>query len=163
RCRRRGGGGACRWTWNADLLVDPERIAIEERRKSQGACREGVMRTKDEERWFEAERIAYEAKYLAAADPRGQSGFGRDECDWIRFRRPIAAAINKDGTFLDIGCANGLLMESLVRWAGEAGHVLEPYGIDISEKLAGLARQRLPQWSDRISVGNALYWNPHHQ
>ncbi len=27
----------------------------------------------------------------------------------------------KDGTFLDLGCANGLLMESVQEWAGERG------------------------------------------
>ena len=67
---------------------------------------------------------------------------------------------SRDGSFLDIGCANGLLMESVVQWAGKDGHCLEPYGLDISEKLAELARQRLPRWRDRILVGNALLWEP---
>jgi hypothetical protein len=51
-------------------------------------------------------------------------------------------------------------MESVVEWAGEKGHVIEPYGLEISEKLANLARQRLPDWRDRIFVGNALFWDP---
>jgi 2-polyprenyl-3-methyl-5-hydroxy-6-metoxy-1,4-benzoquinol methylase len=30
------------------------------------------------------------------------------------------AAIERDGTFLDVGCATGFLMESVHRWAKEA-------------------------------------------
>ena len=118
------------------------------------------MLTPAEERFFVEEQALHEAKYLAGTNPRQQSGFGRDERDWERFRRPVARAIESDGSFLDIGCANGLLMESVVAWAREDGHVVEPYGLDISEKLVALARQRLPQWRERIFVGNALSWEP---
>jgi hypothetical protein len=31
---------------------------------------------------------------------------------------------------------------------------------DFSEKLAGLARERLPHWRERIFTGNALVWEP---
>jgi SAM-dependent methyltransferase len=118
------------------------------------------MPTSDEIRFFEDEWALHERMYLAGTNPRQQSGFGRDERDWERFRQPVIAPVQKDGTFLDIGCANGLLMESVVRWAREDGYHLEPYGLDISPKLADLARQRLPEWRDRIFVGNALFWNP---
>jgi hypothetical protein len=37
---------------------------------------------------------------------------------------------------------------------------VEPFGLDISDKLAELARRRLPHWRDRIFVGNALLWEP---
>jgi hypothetical protein len=37
---------------------------------------------------------------------------------------------------------------------------LEPYGVDISAALAGLARTRCPQWADRIWTANALHWRP---
>jgi len=37
---------------------------------------------------------------------------------------------------------------------------VEPYGVDISPALAELARQRLPQWADRIWIGNAVDWQP---
>jgi SAM-dependent methyltransferase len=118
------------------------------------------MLTPAEERFFAEELAFHEAKYLAGTNPRQQSGFGRDEGDWERFRRPILAAIESDGSFLDIGCANGLLMESVVRWGREDGHVIEPYGLDISERLVELARDRLPAWRERIFVGNALFWEP---
>jgi SAM-dependent methyltransferase len=116
--------------------------------------------TAAEKRFFVESLALDEAKYLAGSNPRQQSGFGRDERDWERFRRPIVVPIERDGSFLDIGCANGLLMESVVTWARKAGHVVEPYGLDISEKLAELARQRLPHWRERIFVGNALFWEP---
>lgn len=119
----------------------------------------GPMANEDE-RFFEEERARLEAAYLAGTNPRQQSGFGRDARDWERFRRPVVAPIEKDGTFLDVGCANGLLMECVARWAAEDGHAVEPYGLDLSEKLAELARRRLPAWRDRIYIGNALYWEP---
>lgn len=118
------------------------------------------MLTEAERRFFDEQQARLEAAYLAGTNPRQQSGFGRDARDWERFRRPVVAPIERDGTFLDIGCANGLLMESVVAWALEGGHVVEPYGLDISEKLADLARQRLPRWRERIFVGNALLWEP---
>lgn len=75
-------------------------------------------------------------------------------------RRPIAAAIHRDGTFLDVGCANGLLMETLTAWTMEDGHNIELYGLDYSERITPLARQRLPQWADRIFAGNVIDWLP---
>jgi SAM-dependent methyltransferase len=116
--------------------------------------------TNAEKRFFDEEQARHEAKYLAGTNPREQSGFGRDERDWERFRRPVVAPIETDGSFLDIGCANGLLMESIVAWAREDGRVVQPYGLDISDKLAKVARQRLPQWRERIFVGNAFLWDP---
>jgi SAM-dependent methyltransferase len=118
------------------------------------------MLTQTEEEFFAQGQALHEAKYLAGTNPRQQAGFGRDASDWERFRRPVMAPIHKDGSFLDIGCANGLLMESVFDWACEDGHCVEPFGLDISEKLAELAQRRLPQWRDRIFVGNALVWEP---
>src|SRR5205823_131548 len=52
---------------------------------------------------------------------------------------------------------NGLLMESVVAWAD---HPVEPYGVDLGPGLVALARTRLPQWADRIEVGNAIDYRP---
>lgn len=106
--------------------------------------------------------ILLEESYLAAETVYGGSGFGGDAAHWRMARGPIADSIHKSGTFLDIGCANGLLMESVVSWAAEKDHQIEPYGMDISAPLANVARQRLPQWADRIFVGNVLNWEPPH-
>ncbi|MDQ4128380.1 MAG: class I SAM-dependent methyltransferase [Actinomycetota bacterium] len=101
-----------------------------------------------------------EASYLEACDPRDQSGFQGHEARWERARRPIVSAVDRDGTFLDVGCANGLLMESLTAWAGEDGYRIEPYGLDLIGSLSELARSRLPHWADRIFTGNVMDWQP---
>jgi hypothetical protein len=124
------------------------------------AARTPPALTSVDEQFFTEEQARHEAAYLAGTNPRQQSGFGRDARDWERFRRVVVAPIDRDASFLDIGCANGLLMESVVEWARENGHVVEPSGLEISDKLANLARQRLPHWRDRIFVGNALFWDP---
>jgi hypothetical protein len=98
--------------------------------------------------------------YLAAADPRGQSGSSSTPAEWESARRFIFAAIDRDGTFLDVGCANGHLMECAARWLTEEGHRIEPYGLEIVPELAALARRRLPAWQDRIFLGNAMDWVP---
>lgn len=116
--------------------------------------------TPDEIRFFAETMARLEAKYLLGTNARTQSGFSRSREDWERYRRVVTAPIDKDGAFLDIGCANGLLMESVAKWAAEDGRTIEPYGVDISAKLAELARARLPQWRDRIFTGNALVWTP---
>ena len=126
--------------------------------RSDGPADSPLLRTERE--FFAREQELHETKYLAGTNPRQQSGFGRDAHDWERFRRAVVAPIDRDGSFLDVGCANGLLMESVAAWALEDGHRVEPFGLDISEKLAALARRRLPQWRDRVFVGNALFWEP---
>ena len=103
-------------------------------------------------------RALLERAYLEADDPRGGSGFRGDGSRWERARRPIVSAIDRDGVFLDAGCANGLLMESLVEWAREFGLRIEPYGLELIGSLAVLARRRLPQWADRVFVGNIMDW-----
>jgi SAM-dependent methyltransferase len=110
-----------------------------------------------DDEWFDGMRAIFDAAYLAETSPRGQSGFGGDEARWEAGRQPIAKAIDRDGTFLDIGCANGHLLECVVRWSP---HRVEPYGLDFAPAVARLARERLPQWADRIFVGNALTWDP---
>jgi hypothetical protein len=57
--------------------------------------------------------------YLTATDPRGQSGSSSTAAEWEAARRFIFAAVNRDGTFLDVGCANGHLMECAVAWLAE--------------------------------------------
>jgi hypothetical protein len=84
------------------------------------------MRTAADDEFFAEERSRHERAYLA--NPRRQSGFGRDAHDWERFRCVGAAPIETDASFLDIGCANGLLMESIVNGHG---HVVDPYGLEI--------------------------------
>jgi SAM-dependent methyltransferase len=99
----------------------------------------------------------FDSAYLAGTDPRAQSGFHGSAERWEAARRGIVEAVDADGTFLDVGCANGLLMESVVAWSP---FVLEPYGIDFAPGLVELARRRLPQWADRIWHADVRSWEP---
>jgi 2-polyprenyl-3-methyl-5-hydroxy-6-metoxy-1,4-benzoquinol methylase len=117
-------------------------------------------RTLDEHEFYADNQRTLEPAYLRGTTPRQASGFGGDAREWEQARRHITEGIAGDGTFLDVGCANGLLMESVAAWCAERGLAIEPYGVDISPALAELARRRLPQWADRIWVGNAVNWRP---
>jgi SAM-dependent methyltransferase len=111
----------------------------------------------DEAGWHREMRGLVEPAYLAAGMPWEQSGKSGSAEDWEWSRSHIADAIDRDGTFLDVGCANGYLIECLPQWTS---FDVEPYGLDISAELVALARQRLPEWHDRFWVGNALSWEP---
>jgi SAM-dependent methyltransferase len=99
----------------------------------------------------------FEQAYLAGDDPRAQSGFRGSPERWEAARRAIVEAIDRPGTFLDVGCANGLLIESVAEWSP---FPVEPYGVDFAPGLVDLARRRLPHWTERIWVGDARMWEP---
>lgn len=99
----------------------------------------------------------FEQAYLGTDDPRAQSGFRGSADRWEAARRPIVEALDCSGTFLDVGCANGLLMESVAGWSE---FEIEPYGLDFAPGLVELARARLPHWTGRIWLGDAASWTP---
>lgn len=110
--------------------------------------------------WYDrTEEVLIDA-YLASDDPRAQSGKGGDETDWRWARELILDVFPREAAFLDVGCANGYLMESVHQWGAERGIHVEPFGLDISWRIASLARRRLPHWADRIFVGNVIAWEP---
>ena len=113
--------------------------------------------------WHEINSIYFTSLYLSTDNPRAQSGHGGDEFHYTFAHLPIMEAIYKNGTFLDIGCANGYLMEMLYKWGNAIGFDLQMYGVEISEGLLELAKNRLPQWHDRFYLGNAFYWKPEHK
>ncbi|MDI6740610.1 MAG: class I SAM-dependent methyltransferase [Candidatus Edwardsbacteria bacterium] len=107
------------------------------------------------------EKVQYlERSYLAYDEPWRQSGFSGPEDRWDACRKPVAECMDKAGAFLDIGCANGYLLESVMHWKKEAGIEIAPYGLDAGGKLVALARQRLPQFADNFFAGNAWDWEP---
>jgi hypothetical protein len=112
----------------------------------------------DDEGWHAAMAQLVVPAYLASETAEGGSGSSRDPAGWERARSLLADAVRPGHTFLDVGCANGHLMDSMAAWAD-----VEPYGLEISPELAELARRRLPRWADRIWVGNALDWSPPHR
>jgi SAM-dependent methyltransferase len=143
------------------MSVDPIQYAINRAYRfcanQQQALDEGRI---TEAEWFEIHEQFFTAHYLAADNPRAQSGHGGDEARYRYTRMMVLEAIHRDGTFLDVGCANGYLIESLHRWLAGSGLNVTFYGLDISEGLLALARRRLPQWQDRFTLGNALTWAP---
>lgn len=114
----------------------------------------------DEDGWYRRLHALCIPAYLAAENPRAQSGQSGDEAGWEHARSLVVEAIDGDGAFLDIGCASGHLMETARVWTAARGFALEPYGMDIAPEMVELARARLPQWADRIWLGNALDWEP---
>jgi SAM-dependent methyltransferase len=101
-----------------------------------------------------------EESYLSVDDPIRQSGFGGGPERWRTERAVILEAVDQDGDFLDVGCANGHLLECLVTWAAERGFALTPYGVDFGPRLIELAKQRLPQYASHFWVANAWDWRP---
>ncbi len=113
--------------------------------------------------YYERVRALLEDSYVAADERRdvlGGSGSSGDMTSWEAKRRVIARAFDRDGTWLDVGCANGLLMETLTAWVAEDGHRIEPYGLDLSDRIADRARKRLPHWASRIWSGNVMTFEP---
>src|ERR1051326_7701701 len=90
----------------------------------------------DEAGWYREVAAVITPAYLAGHNPRAQSGHSGDDAHWEQARSLIADAVHHDGTFLDVGCASGYLMECLERWARDRGHAIQPHGLDIAPELA---------------------------
>jgi SAM-dependent methyltransferase len=110
--------------------------------------------------FFNNIRRTLENAYLAHSEPWRQSGMSGPQERWNRLRKPIADCIDRSGSFLDIGCANGYLLECILRWTAERELKIEPYGVDISERLLALAKTRLPLHKDHFYHANACFWKP---
>lgn len=120
----------------------------------------GSYRSLDDATYYADNLRTLQRAYLRAGTPQQGSGFGGDERAWRQARHHITEGITASGSFLDVGCANGLLMESVAAWCAERGLAVEPYGVDLAPGLAELASRRLPQWAERIWTGNAIDWVP---
>jgi hypothetical protein len=142
--------------------MDPRVEALKERawRETAAIDAELAAGRVDEAGWHAAMAALVAPAYLAGSSPYAQAGHSGDAASWEASRGFIARAIHRSGTFLDAGCASGILMESVVRWGRHNGHDIEPFGVEIVPALAELARRRLPRWADRIAVGNIRAWRP---
>ena len=119
------------------------------------------MTNRSRNKFFAELRAATSEYYLAEPNnPYRQSGRSSGAERWELTRRCIADAVDADGEFLDVGCANGLLQESLMAWTSERGIAIVPHGIDFVPELIILARVRLPAWADNFEAANAFYWIP---
>lgn len=110
--------------------------------------------------FFAVARAAVAEHYLAEpGNPYRESGSTSGAERWTR-RKRIVDAVHASGDFMDVGCANGLLLESLIAWAHERGFTLRPHGIDFVPELVALAQQRHPAHRDSFAVANAFDWSP---
>ena len=115
----------------------------------------------DRAAWFEENRRRLAEFYLAdPGNPYRQSGRSAGADRWFETRRCLVEAIDRDGDYLDIGCANGLLLESLIDWLGPDGPAIVPHGIDFIPELIELSRQRFPDHSGNFAVANVWDWEP---
>lgn len=117
----------------------------------------------DLQNWFAEVKQALETAYIAASTPWQQSGKSGTFEDWTRLRLPNLAPVHNSGMYLDIGCANGYLLECLSTWAGLKGIEILPYGLDFSARLIDLARNRFAAHASNFYVGNLWYWQPPHR
>jgi len=113
-----------------------------------------------DEQFFDETVHLLETAYLDErnTNPMQGSGFGGTEEAWHAGRAHLCGAVTRPGSFLDVGCANGYLLECLVQWSGERGVALDPFGVDLSARMVDDARRRLPRWAHHFMSGNSLDW-----
>lgn len=80
-----------------------------------------------------------------------RSGIDGDEITWKRCREVYLEAIDKNGSILDVGCANAYLLYSLMKWSK---HKLIPYGIDLAPELIEEAKKMLPNYKEHFFVAD---------
>jgi SAM-dependent methyltransferase len=111
--------------------------------------------------WFASLKEELETAYIRNTKAWEQSGYYGPEELWTAARKPVADCIESSGSFLDIGCANGYLLECTLKWTSEKNLEITPYGLDISEKLIEMAKERLPEYAGNFYSGNCWDWeNP---
>jgi hypothetical protein len=125
------------------------------------AASEALARgTLTQDEWHRVVTDALAEAYLAENDPRWQSGFDGDPELWREARAFMLDAVPHSGSFLDVGAANGHLIECLALWARDRGIQLNVFGLELNPELATEARRRLPALADQIYTGNVVDWRP---
>lgn len=115
----------------------------------------------DREAYFANLKATLAASYLAdPGNPYQQSGRSSGAARWEETRRPLAYAVEREGDYLDVGCANGLMLETTMAWCEERGLTIRPHGVDYIPELVELARIRLPAHASSLHVANAWSWVP---
>ena len=101
-----------------------------------------------------------DAYVSGGAGPRGSGSGDGSEGEWRAKRQHLAIPMNASGSWLDVGCANGHLLETLPAWASERGVVIAPHGLELVPEIADLARSLHPSLADRIWTGSVMTWMP---
>jgi hypothetical protein len=115
----------------------------------------------DLDAWDARTRELLEAAYIEAGDgPRGSGSGHASVGDWRAKRQHLSAPMDRDGSWLDVGCANGFLMATLPSWCAERDVNIEPYGLELLPRVADLARALQPELVGRIWTGSVMQWTP---
>ena len=111
--------------------------------------------------WDRRTAALLEEAYVAAgAGPGGSGSRDVSEGAWRAKRQHLAVPMDRDGTWLDVGCANGHLLVTLPAWAAERGVTIVPHGLELMPRVADLARATHPELAARIWTGSAMSWTP---
>jgi hypothetical protein len=111
--------------------------------------------------WDRRTAALLEDAYVAAgAGPGGSGSRDPSEGAWRAKRQHLAVPMDEDGTWLDIGCANGHLLITLPTWAAERGVTVEPHGLELLPRVAELARSLHPRLAGSIWTGSVMSWAP---
>lgn len=115
----------------------------------------------DLEAWDARTRELLETAYVEAGDgPRGSGSGHFSVGDWRAKRQHLAVPMDRGGSWLDVGCANGFLMATLPAWCAERDVTIEPFGLELLPKVADLARALHPDLAERIWTGSVMQWSP---
>jgi hypothetical protein len=116
---------------------------------------------------FDAVRSAIAENYLAdPSNPYLQSGTTSGAARWTQTRHCIVDAVHRDGDFMDVGCANGLLLQDLIEWAAERGFSLRPHGINFVQSSSSsravdlLITRALLKWRTRFTAASSVRFRP---
>lgn len=111
--------------------------------------------------WDRRTAAQLEDAYVSAgAGPCGSGSTDPSEGGWRAKRQHLAVPMDTDGTWLDVGCANGHLLATLPAWAAERGITIEPHGLELLPRLADLARALHPHLAHSIWTGSVMSWPP---
>lgn len=113
-----------------------------------------------QEAWAAQTREQLERAYLEAQTGPGGAGCSYGEDGWATARHPLLNGFASSGPWLDVGCANGYLLQTLPEWAREYGLNVEPHGLELIPTVAELARAGLPHLRNRIWTGDVMRWEP---
>jgi hypothetical protein len=118
----------------------------------------------DLDAWDARTRELLEESYVTAGDGPVGAGSRRSSVgDWRAKRQHLAIPMDHDGSWLDVGCANGFLLATLPTWCAERDVAVEPYGLELMHSVAELARRLHPDLADRIWTGSVMRWSPPRQ
>lgn len=101
-----------------------------------------------------------DAYVTAGAGPAGSGSSDTSPGRWRAKRQHLAVPMDADGTWLDVGCANGHLLATLPAWAAERGVTVVPHGLELLPRVAELARGLHPGLAAVIWTGSAMTWRP---